>query len=233
MDKLDYTVAKNKYGKYCIPESSKHRTVAGKLLGGFVYEEETIQYILDHRGDGAVIHAGTYVGDFLPAISANNRKVYAFEAVKENYEATKITLDLNFGNDHQTKLYYNALGSVDDEIIKIVTKDWTGKSIGCASTIESHIHKANENNYEEVATITIDSVVPEGENITLIHLDIEGFEEEALKGAMQTIRKNLPILLVECWHDHMLQTDFYKKEIYPLGYQIVEKMHENVILRIS
>lgn len=223
-------IASNKYGKYCIPESSKHRTVATTILGGRVYEEDTIQYILDHRGDGAVVHAGAYFGDFLPAISSPDNKVYAVEAVKENYECAKETLNLNFADNHQTELFHNALGATDGDIVKIITRDGNGKDVGCASQIEGKIHKAVGDNYEESTVITIDSMVPDDQHVSIIHLDVEGFEEEALKGALSTIKRCRPILIVECWQDEMLQTPFYVDEIYVLGYTVQHKIYENVII---
>ena len=222
--------ARNKYGQYAIPESSVNRTVAVILKSGRVYEEETIEYILDNRGDGAVVHAGAYIGDFLPALGADNHKVYAFEAVRENCEYAAKTLELNFGFNHHVELWQRALGATDDEAVKIITHDYNGNNIGCGSMIEGRIHKAEGTNFEEVTTITIDTVVPEDQHVSLIHLDVEGFEEQALKGALKTIERCKPILVLECWQDEMLKTSFYVDKIFGIGYTVAGKVCENVIL---
>jgi len=55
-------VAYNPYGGYCVPQSSHHRPAAQMILRGRVWEPDTIKFVRDH--------AGTYFGDFIPALSA-------------------------------------------------------------------------------------------------------------------------------------------------------------------
>jgi FkbM family methyltransferase len=53
---------------------------------------------------------------------------------------------------------------------------------------------------------------------TFIKIDVEGHEEECLKGALETIRSHRPILLVECV---VTPPDVLANLIEPLGYRVV------------
>ena len=53
---------------------------------------------------------------------------------------------------------------------------------------------------EPVGEVTVDVITLDSlglENVGLIKIDTEGFEVEVIKGAMETIRKSRPILLIE------------------------------------
>jgi hypothetical protein len=49
----------------------------------------------------------------------------------------------------------------------------------------------------EVKMVTIDSVIPIDCKISLIHLDLEGYEFEAIKGAKEIIERDRPIIVLE------------------------------------
>lgn len=48
---------------------------------------------------------------------------------------------------------------------------------------------------------SIDNIVKKNEKISLIKIDVEGFEFEVLKGAKKTIKKNKPLILIECFDE--------------------------------
>src|SRR5690606_36519209 len=95
---LECCIAYNEYGGYCIPLSSAYRPVPQRILAGEVHELRTIQFIIAHAGDGDIVHAGSYFGDFLPALSNNcapNAKIWTFEPNDENYRCSLITIPIN------------------------------------------------------------------------------------------------------------------------------------------
>ena len=60
---------------------------------------------------------------------------------------------------------------------------------------------------EEVTVTTLDDYVERNNiKVGLIKVDIEGFEQNFLKGAIQTIKKQKPILLISIYHNY---SDFY------------------------
>jgi FkbM family methyltransferase len=201
---LQCVIASNEFGSYCVPRSSLHRPAAQAILGAKVWEAETIAFMRDNCGNGDIVHAGTYFGDFLPALASAispGALIWAFEPNRENYRCASITIELNAIHD-RVKLANAALGSAEGRVMLSVTDD-SGRSLGGASHI-------NPSGKESVAQITLEALIPRGRCISILQLDVEGYEEQALRGAEQLIRDHRPILILETvplsnWFDNLLK----------------------------
>ena len=71
------------------------RPVPQAILDGRIWEKDTVDLIVRHVGKGDVVHAGTYFGDFLPALAASvasGAKVWAFDPNLESFRCSQITL---------------------------------------------------------------------------------------------------------------------------------------------
>src|ERR1700678_3814062 len=98
MRPLKCLIAANVHGTYCVPAASRERPAARAILDGRIWEAETLAFLASQCGSGDVVHAGTYFGDFLPALSraiAEDARVWAFEPSSENFLCAGITLKLN------------------------------------------------------------------------------------------------------------------------------------------
>ncbi|MGH1383225.1 FkbM family methyltransferase [Kordia sp.] len=224
---LDCTIAYNKYGGYCTPFSVQKESVVQAILKGNVYEPETIQYIIDHCKNGDVVQAGAFFGDFLPGIAKNiskNAKVWTFEPSSEYYRCAEITCLIN--NLHNVKLFQVGLGAEKSEQrLQIATED--GRQLGGASRIID----SENGKFVPIKIETLDSIIPEDRDISILQFDLEGFEIPALKGAIKTIQRCKPILILEILsHNDILTNDWFKENILSLGYQITGKVHNNTII---
>ncbi len=227
-----YTIATNQYGHYCIPLSSAHRPCAKRILAGEVHEPDTIQYILDNCGDGDVIHAGAYFGDMLPVLSGGTVKVFAFEPSPDNFTCALITRLLNdLSNVH---LFDRALSNEHNGKALIKIGDSKGKVLGGGSRIRSFTfikddrYSIIDNRYKEVNLVRLDFLLEDFtyKDISIIHLDIEGSEQLALAGAMDTITRCKPILILET----LPSDEWIDRNLAELGYKITGKVHSNSIL---
>lgn len=72
-----------------------------------------------------------------------------------------------------------------------------------------------------IAIAKIDSHVRDTDDVRVIKLDVEGMEQDALAGAMQTIRRCLPELFIEIWDEHILEA--ITATLAPLGYVLTER----------
>jgi len=72
-------------------------------------------------------------------------------------------------------------------------------------------------------------VLPSDRHIAIIELDVEGFEKPALAGALETIKRCKPILILET----LPEEDWLNENIFNLGYRKMGKVHENTILTAS
>ena len=200
-------VSHNKYGTYCVPMSSRHRPAAQRILAHEVYEPHTINFIASKCRSGDIIHAGAYFGDFLPALSracSKGAKVWAFEPNLENYRCARITADMN--GVRNIELINAALGEVEG-LRKLRTTDSAGHSIGGASHIVQEDSSESPED-QDIEVVTLDNTIGTHRSISIIHLDVEGYEEQALIGAIKIILKWRPILVLEVSRK---KSDFQKR----------------------
>jgi len=223
---LQCCIAYNKYGGYCVPLSSCHRPVAQKLFQGSIQEPKTIQFLISRCQEGDIVHAGTYFGDFLPALSrfcAPNSKIWAFEPNPENYKCARITLQIN---DLQNIELMNAGLGEHEEIFEMVTTDESGQALGGASRILKRDIDEIPRNTEIIQMVTLDKVIPSERKVSIIQLDVEGYEQQALSGALEIIQRCWPIIVLE----NLPEEQWLFENLLKYGYRIGEKIHNNTVL---
>lgn len=230
---LKCIVSYNKYGGYCIPESSRYRPAASIILSMGVYEPETIDFIVSNCGDGDIVHAGAYFGDFLPALAKGmvpSAQVWAFEPNSESYRCARITLEIN---DVRNVTLLNAgLGSKQETLL-LTAYDENGRSLGGGSRIIGRGSNKGTG-VEEVKIVAIDDIVSFDRNVSIIQLDVEGYKEEALRGALKTIQRCLPIIIVEVLPSNTLpDNDWFSENILSLGYRKIKNVHKNSVFSCS
>lgn len=213
----------NHYGRYCVPASSRHRPAARAILKGSIWEAETIAFLASRCGDGDIVHAGTYFGDFLPALSkaaAPGARIWAFEPSAENLACAEITLELN--DIRNVTLAHAALGDHTGTALL-----YTGPigSLPCGGASAIRTMRVPGGNYEDVALVSIDGVVPEDRYVSIIQLDVERYEQQALAGALATIRRCLPILVLE---NLPADEQWFREKILALGYRRYGRLDANV-----
>lgn len=225
---LKCAVSYNKYGGYCIPKSSLHRPAARLVQSGQVHEPETIEYMVRNCRDRDIIHAGTFFGDFLPALSkavTSNSLVWAFEPNLENFRCAKITLEIN--DTSNVILTHAGLGAECQRLF-VITTDANGRSLGGTSRIVDE--SPGQEISEPVDVVAIDASVGPERDIGILQLDVEGYEKEALSGAIKTIRRCLPILILEALPESTLaQSDWFAEHILSLGYLNIVRLHRNSV----
>ncbi len=220
-------VGYNRYGAYCVPLSSRHRPAAAAILRGEVYEPRTIEFLRANCGHGDIVHGGTYFGDFLPGLSQACRgMVWAFEPSRENHRCAQITLLLN--DITNVELCRAGLGAAR-ETRQLLTADADGLSRGGSSTIIDR-EAAPTGRIEMVPIVSIDDTVPQHRQVSLIQLDVEGHEQPALSGALATIERCRPIIVVEILPESaLLLTGWLEQRILPLGYRMTGTIHGNAV----
>lgn len=202
-----YLVSYNKHGVFCLPPDSDHRKAVWEIKNRKVHEPRTIKKILAYCGDGEVIHAGAYFGDMLPALKKCKR-VWAFEPNFESYQCALKTIELNQLTN--VELINAALGAEKGKArfkTEIDGKKWGGGS---------RIHPEGKC---EVDVVTIDDIFCDNPSrqcssdrkVTVIHLDIEGYEKQALMGGMKTLDIWRPVLILE--KNNCVYSDWFQREI--------------------
>ena len=223
---LKCSVAYNKYGGYCVPTSSQHRPAAQAILAGGVWEPDTIEFMVKHVGDGDIVHAGTYFGDFVPALSracVTSAKVWAFEPNPENYRCALITNDIN--GLENVEIRNVGLGS-RSAVQSMRIADDSGRALGGGSRLVPNTQKDDGKIFRDVDVVALDGQISPKAKVTVIQFDLEGFEKSALIGAMGIIRRRRPILILETLPDDA----WLAENLFSLGYEVSGKLHANSVL---
>lgn len=213
--------ASNQYGVYHLPDGVRHRPAAKALMAGEVYEPETIAFMRAQAKDGDIIHAGAFFGDFLPALSsalADGRKVWAFEPNPSSFQAAEKTVALNrLGN---VELINAALSDRADSVL-LRTHKSGGRPLGGAS----HLVPEDGEGVEPVPSAMLDFTVPLDRKVTILQLDVEGHERQALRGAYHIVNAWRPLLVLEYFSNQR----WVQRTFRGLGYRQVGKLHGNFV----
>jgi FkbM family methyltransferase len=226
---LRCTIATNRHGVYCVPASALQRPAGRLVVAGEVYEPATIELVAAHCGTGDIVHAGTYFGDLLPAFSrclAPEAKVWAFEPNPESYRCARVTLELNGLTN--VALAHAGLGAVVGRGA-IQTTDGSGRPLGgCSQVVAAGVAAG----CQPVEIVTVDATISPDRNVSVIQLDVEGHEVPALTGALATIRRCRPLLVLEVQAgSRSLDGAWFRDEILGLGYRRIGMAHGNVVFQ--
>ena len=201
-------------------DKSKHifiNLIAGKILNDnryplTLFEKDEMQYnfCLNTRGgttffvesDEAFVDCGAYIGDTLLDFAEKGhlpKKYYAFEPDSKLFALLQANVN-KYSRDIDLSLFCKGVSNCTASVA-FEMGDSGGKIVDSTRT-----------NYE-VHVVPIDDVIHEP--VSLIKMDVEGSEYEALEGAALQIRENSPKLAISIYH----KSDDFRK-IPLLIYQI-------------
>lgn len=219
-------LARNEHGLYCVP-----RAAIGPIprwtAKGEVWEASTIDLIRDADPTGDIVHAGTFFGDFIPALARSRTGgalIWGFEPGSENYRCAEITTELNELDN--VVLRHAGLGA-ESGTARLAITDTSGRPVAGASRVIRGPARSRWFENEQIQIVSIDEAIPDDRRIVVIHLDIEGYEQWALAGAMRTIERCRPLLVLET----LPEEDWIEENLAPLGYVRQGTVDINSILR--
>lgn len=146
------------------------------------------------------VDGGAYTGDtteqFIKAMKCtfkNYKHIYSFEPDSHNCKMAEKNLK------HYSNVNIVPYGLWSSEVVLKFTSDL------CTEGMESHLiqNPENENNVSNVSVVSLDNFFAEKsreEWPTIIKMDIEGAEKEALFGAKNIIKERKPRLIISAYH---------------------------------
>lgn len=189
------------------------------ILTEFVIKQYEYKNIKVSAGD-MVIDAGGCYGDtalLFANEAGNDGKVFSFEFIPTNVKILRKNIELNEHLKDRIEVVENPLWSESGKIMYY-------RDMGPGSMVSFK----KEGEYRgRVNTVSIDDFVrqrKEIKKIDFIKMDIEGAEPEALKGAIETIKKFKPKMAVCIYHklDHFISIPRFLNEL-DVGYKFYLK----------
>lgn len=163
----------------------------------------------------SIIHAGGNVGSYALKFSNSFETVYVFEPNYENFKC----LALNTAEKENIFPFRSALGNTPGQISMVNTN-----SDNCGTF--------QVKGPGTIPLLTIDSL--NLADVDCIHLDIEGYELPALMGAIQTIKRCKPLLVVE-WLNHGENYGWTKEDminfLVNLGYTRMKQIGSDMMFK--
>lgn len=149
-------------------------------------------------------NVGTYSLKF--AKKYKNSKIYAFEPVKSTHNILAKNVSIN--NFDNVSCYCLALSDKNGELL-MTNDEFTGNHI---------IKEKKRKNASIVKTITLDSFVKQKSinSVDVIKCDIEGAELMMLKGAIESIKKFKPIIILEVYEPWTKRYNYEAEDIFKL-----------------
>ena len=143
----------------------------------------------------------------------NLKKVYAFEPDPDNYNLC-VERKKQAGFDEADIFPYGTWDK--DEMLHFNVRGTGGT---CITEGEGMI---------SLPVRAIDEVIPSGEKVTFIKMDVEGAELKSLKGCQKIIQRDRPKLAICIYHkpDDMVEIPLYIKELVP-EYKLYVRHHSN------
>ena len=139
-----------------------------------------------------IIDVGGYIGDSILVLKPlTNRRIFSFEASKENYKIMQKTLKLN------------RISNVISENLALAAEPGKRELIMAGPSSAFHTNGVVKVRGNEIVNVdTLDHYLKDKNiDVGLIKVDVEGAEQEFLKGARKTIEHFKPVLLLSIYHN--------------------------------
>ena len=178
---------------YYVPRYGAHRPVARCTLRRKYVSQplhDLVETVMSCR-PGSMVHAGTFFGDMIPSFSRRTPgMLYVFEPVLENYLMARAATTHN-GLDN-VMLFHAGLGAEPG-----LARVETGRRFrhrGGSSQVISDPAKPTFC-AQPISLMSIDQFIIA--DLSLIQLDVEGYELPVLQGAIESIRRSQPVIVIE------------------------------------
>ncbi len=148
---------------------------------------------MDYIKNEDILDCGAFIADSIWILRNYKPKmIYSYEFSKANIEFFKRTMQLN-GINSGYKLITKALGDKSDQIRVDTKKEFfSGEQL-----------KASNNGHQVVDVTTIDEEAKRHKfNVGFLKIDVEGAGMKVIKGAINTIKQQRPIMSIAVYHNN-------------------------------
>lgn len=176
---------------------------------GYYYEHDLIGFIKRHISPSRVVDVGTNIGNHAVGFSGHpDYQVCCFEPDFDLAEIARINLEMN---SIKYRIFNFGLGE-KEELVSFIKAGSENSGVGR--------FVKTEQSGTQLSVKRMDDSIPDDFEVDLIKIDVEGFELDVLLGAVSTIQKNAPSLIIE--HHDYSHFNACKDILSQLGYRPVK-----------
>lgn len=222
--------------KWIYNEAIKRRMLYGEcdfsdlIIKGDAEYRLSLAYQKELPKDEIILDCGAYNGDtlkkFVDTFGPKLKKIYCFECLVESLEKLSIVLAHIKNREYYPEVIIMPY-AISDHVCKMkfaIANKQTGSFL--LENREFAQSTLWDSDYVDVEVTTLDSVIPDNEKISLIKMDIEGSEYEALHGAEHIIKRWKPKLAISIYHcgEDYTRIPLYINELVP-EYKMAVRHH--------
>lgn len=212
------TTKKTQYGEFLVYEEALSIHVNNMDFHG-MWEQHLKEYFDLYAKDKNIVEIGSSAGYHTVYLSSIAKHVYSFEPQETTYKALLTNLEMNNCKNvttHNFALYSKNCKMKTSWVVPYTSENHSATSVPLVVNEDGNIE-----------TKTLDSL--NLSYIDFIKIDAQGSDLNILKGGIETIKKNKPVLLFEHERDMTDPYSDYEKFIEEIGYDM-KKVSERDIL---
>lgn len=212
------------YGPFYLPFFAFKDVVRNLIINNKIYEEEVYNAVKKHiKPNSIVLDIGSNYGQMsiLWSKVKPGVQVYSFEASSYIFKILKKNIEINSAN---VKAFNNIVGNVSDKLFYISKSNLDKYTSYGSNKIEFTKEKKNS---DKIKCIKIDDI-EFNQNISVMKVDVQGFDLDVLKGAKETIKKHQMPIIFE--YDKEFEKDFdytfkdFENFFKEIKYKIISKI---------
>lgn len=177
--------------------------------------ERYVNKLFWNRPVRTVLDIGANIGQETVLFARKAERVIAFEPMEEVFKI----LSQNVKQNNYSNVELHNLGC-SDQYLNDKNMRWQESNEGA-----SYICDNPGRNNVRVNLVPLDSFLPDLSDVDFVKIDVEGHEISALKGMIEMLKRNKPILQIESVDTHLSRFGNDSRDIYdllvPLGYDII------------
>jgi len=215
---------KTKTGSYYLPQFALKDLIRNEIIDNKIFDRKVYETAVELvKEDTIVLDVGANFGQLSVLLSKckKNVEVYSFEASKYIFEILKKNIQINNAN---VKLFHNLVGNETEQELFIKKLSISKFNTYGSNMIEkTEIKDENSFNIEKINSIRIDDI-PFEKKISLMKIDVQGYDLEVLKGSKRTIMKQQMPIIFEYEEDFAKDFNYtfksFEKFIDEINYKI-------------
>ena len=221
---------------------NKEDVIQKTLLNGKQWSPNILKVLKSRmKQKGHFVNVGAHIGTITLPMSKIAYKVSAFEPFPKTFDHLKKNIEIN--KISNVNIYNVALGDkhesvffMDDNNDRLKNNNG-GMHVFTSNDLLTGERSASIAKLEDsgIVSIPLDNI--KLDKIDLMLVDIEGMEDKFLIGAQETLKKDLPDLLIEIWNDDkrkeeniIITQQQIINNIMSLGYNKVENIDDGDFL---
>lgn len=181
---------------YCLPNS----VIENIILEDGIFDKAVLDLMSDHiKSNSIVIDVGANIGAYTIPLAVLNPTIDIHSFEPNPYVADRLRRNISVNQITNVTVHQEGLsnnqGVTQFHVIR-PSENMT-YNLGLSSIAESAVQDQDTDKIE-IAINTIDNIFSDSDkHVSLLKVDVQGFEFEVLKGAEITINKYRPVIIIE------------------------------------